>query len=86
MHFAKSREFLGNSLAHDHWTQVAKIGDFHCNFSRQKFFLLAMATKMVAAWSIVTNYYFCCSIFLDTILQPTSTIEPAFENLYHVDE
>ena len=35
---------------------------------------------------IVTNYYFCCSIFLDTILQPTSTIEPAFEDLYHVDE
>ena len=42
--------------------------------------------KMVTAWRIVTNYYFCCSIFLDTILQPTSTIEPAFENLYHVDE
>ena len=28
-----------------------QIGDRHDNFSRQGFFLLAMATKTVAAWS-----------------------------------
>ena len=36
-----------------------QIGDFHCNFSCQKFFLLTMAIKMVAAWSteLQTNNY-----------------------------
>ena len=29
------------------------LGDFHQNFSHQNFFSLAMATKMVAAWSTV---------------------------------
>ena len=66
--------------------KLQKLVTFTAILVAKSFFLLAMATKMVAAWSIVTDYYFCCSIFLDTILQPTSTIEPAFEDLYHVDE
>ena len=33
-----------------------QIGDRRDNFSRQSFFLLAMATKTVAAWSAVNAY------------------------------
>ena len=33
-----------------------QVGDRRDNFSRQSFFLLAMATKTVAAWSAVMMY------------------------------
>ena len=56
--------FLGKRRYY-HWMQIIKkkkkkqmarrlgrqIGDRRNNFSRQSFFLLAMATKTVAAWS-----------------------------------
>ena len=55
--------FLGKRRYYD-WMQIIKkkhkqmarrlgrqIGDRRDNFSRQSFFLLAMATKTVAAWS-----------------------------------
>ena len=32
---------------------MSPIGDFRWNFSRQIFFPLTMATKMIAAWSAV---------------------------------
>ena len=57
--------FLGKRRYYD-WMQIIKkkhkqmprrlgrqIGDRRDNFSRQSFFLLAMATKTVAAWSAV---------------------------------
>ena len=60
----KQHNFLGKRCYYD-WMQIIKtkkkhrqmarrgrqIGDRRDNFSRQSFFLLAMATKMVAPWS-----------------------------------
>ena len=37
-----------------------RIGDFHCNFSCQKFFLLPMVTKIVAAWSVALFAFIDC--------------------------
>ena len=54
MHLAECREFLENSLAHDRRTQVAKLATFTAILVAKNVFLLAIATKMVTAWS---NYY-----------------------------
>jgi len=45
-----------DSLALDCQKPVCQIGVVHSNFSHQSFFLLALATTMVAAWS--TDQYF----------------------------
>ena len=43
------------------WRMTAKhrcqIGYFHRNFSRQLFFLLVFATKMVAAWNAIFSFW-----------------------------
>ena len=51
MHLAECREFLENSLAHDRRTQVAKLATFTAILVAKNVFLLAIATKMVTAWS-----------------------------------
>ena len=39
------------TLKHDNEKKGHQIDDFHCKFSHQYLFSLAMATEMVAAWS-----------------------------------
>ena len=51
-----SWEYLGMRLL----DTGRQIGDFHDNFSCQNFFLLAMTTKMVAAWSTVMTLCVNC--------------------------
>ena len=51
MHLAECQEFLENSLAHDCRTQVTKLATFTAILVAKNVFLLAIATKMVTAWS-----------------------------------
>ena len=46
-----------------------QIGDRRDNFSRQSFFLLAMATKTVAAWSAEISFYIYFLAIVATFLR-----------------